>query len=76
MLKLFQGSRAPHPAAGLAAWKRATREPNQLGKPAEAVISFFNPEMIPEWKVLHGAEYQLGFDPREGRGAMEPGRAR
>ena len=28
----------------------------------EAVISFFNPEMIPEWKVLHGAEYRLGFD--------------
>ena len=31
----------------------------------EAVISFFNPEMIPEWKVLHGAEYRLGFDPEK-----------
>jgi hypothetical protein len=66
VLKLFEGSRAPHPAAALAAWKRATREPNRLGKSTEAVISFFNPEMIPEWKVLHGAECRLGIDPDKG----------
>lgn len=64
VLKLFRGSRAPHPAAALAAWKRATREPNQLGKPLEAVISFLNPEMTAEWGVLHEAEFQLGFDPK------------
>jgi hypothetical protein len=67
LLGLFEGSRAAHPAAALAAWKRVTSQPNQLGKPTEAVISFFNPEMIPEWKVLHGAEYRLGFDLDEGK---------
>ena len=46
IIQLFEGCRAPHPAAALAAWKRATRDPNQLGKPLEAVISFFNPEMV------------------------------
>jgi hypothetical protein len=63
MLKLFEGSRAAHPAAALGAWKRATREPDRLGKPIEAVISFFNPDMIAEWKILDGAEYHLGLDP-------------
>ena len=43
VLRLFEGCAAPHPAAGLAAWKRSTRDPDQLGKPLEAVISFFNP---------------------------------
>jgi hypothetical protein len=57
---LFEGARSPHPAAALAAWKRATRDPNQLGKPLEAVISFFNPAMTPEWLVMDGA--QIGFD--------------
>ncbi len=57
---LFEGARSPHPAAALAAWKRATRDPNQLGKPLEAVIAFFNPEMTPEWRVMDGAE--IGFD--------------
>ena len=45
VLRLFDGSRAAHPAAALAAWKQATRNPQQLGKRLEAVISFFNPEM-------------------------------
>src|SRR5208337_5695065 len=39
VLRLFEGCAAPHPAAALAAWKRSTRDPNQLGKPLEAVIS-------------------------------------
>jgi hypothetical protein len=65
MLRLFEGSRAAHPAAALAAWKRATREPDRLGKPTEAVISFFNPEMIAEWKILDGAEYHLGYHTEE-----------
>ena len=68
VLRLFEGCAAPHPAAALAAWKRSTREPNQLGKPLEAVISFFNPEMVREWSVFHEARFQLGFDPETGSG--------
>ena len=52
ILRLFEGSPAPHPAAALAAWKRASSEPDRLGKTTEAVISFFNPEMVAEWKVV------------------------
>ena len=50
----------------LAAWKRSTREPDQLGKPLEALISFFNPEMVREWSVLHEARFELGFDSETG----------
>ena len=67
IIQLFEGCRAPHPAAALAAWKRATRDRNQLGKPLEAVISFFNPEMVREWRVLHEAKLQLGLDPDTGK---------
>ena len=31
VLKLFEGSRAPHPAAALAAWKRAAATPANWG---------------------------------------------
>jgi len=66
VLRLFEGCPAPHPAAALAAWKRASRDPDQLGKPVEAVVSFFNPEMIQEWSVFHDAQLQLGLDPKTG----------
>jgi hypothetical protein len=59
LLKLFEGSRAPHPAAALAAWKRATRDPAQLGKTLEAVIALANPEMVTEWRIFHQAELRL-----------------
>ncbi len=68
VLRLFEGCGAAHPAAALAAWKRSTRDPDQLGKPLEAVISFFNPEMVREWSVFHDARFQLGFDPETGSG--------
>jgi hypothetical protein len=67
LLKLFTGERAAHPAAALAAWKRSARDPNQLGKPLEAVIAMFNPEMAREWKVLHEAELRLGFGASDGK---------
>src|SRR4051812_15445445 len=35
LLVLFEGAKAPHPAAALAGWKRATRDPGGLGKPLE-----------------------------------------
>jgi hypothetical protein len=59
VLRSFERAPAPHPAAALAAWKRATRQPGQLGKPLEAAIALFNPEMAREWAVFHGAELRL-----------------
>ncbi|HKI18095.1 MAG TPA: hypothetical protein VKA15_09450 [Isosphaeraceae bacterium] len=67
VLSLFEGSRAAHPAAALAAWKRATHDPGQLGKPLEAVIAFFNPEMAAEWRVFHDAELHLDLDATNGK---------
>jgi hypothetical protein len=64
---LFEGARSPHPAAALAAWKRATRDPNQLGKPLEAVITFFNPAMTPEWRVMDGANIGFNLSGADGR---------
>ncbi len=65
-LRLFEGARAASPAAALATWKRATGHTGQLGKPIEAVIALFNPDMVPEWRVLDGAELRLGFEPDDG----------
>jgi hypothetical protein len=65
VLGLFEGARAPHPAAALAAWKRATSDPNQLPKTLEAVVALFNPEMVPEWRVMDDAELRLGFSPAD-----------
>ena len=67
VLKLFDGARVPHPAAALAGWKRATRDPNQLGKPLEAVIAMFNPEMALEWRVMHDAELCLDLGSVDGK---------
>jgi hypothetical protein len=67
VLKLFDGARAPHPAAALAGWKRATRHPNQLGKPLEAVIAMFNPEMAQEWRVMDDAELCLDLGSVDGK---------
>jgi hypothetical protein len=67
VLKLFDGARAPHPAAALAGWKRGTRHPNQLGKPLEAVIAMFNPEMAQEWRVMDDAELCLDLGSVDGK---------
>jgi hypothetical protein len=66
VLDLFRTSRVAHPAAALAAWKRAAAEPDRLGKPLEALIAFFNPEMVPEWGVLDGARLRMAIDPGSG----------
>src|SRR5262249_20365365 len=52
LIDLFRGARAPHPAAALAAWRRATRDPVGLGKAAEAAIAVLNPEMVRELRTL------------------------
>ena len=63
VLKLFEGARVAHPAAALAAWKTAAaRQGDALGKPLEAVIAFFNPEMATEWRTLHQAELVVNWD--------------
>ncbi len=61
VLRLFEGSGMPHPAAALAAWKLSAPNHGSLGKPLEAVIAFFNPEMAREWSVLHDAELRLNL---------------
>ena len=66
ILDLFQGSRAAHPAAALAAWKRASREPGRLGKPLEALIAAFNPSMVEELRLLDGSELAVWFPPEIG----------
>jgi hypothetical protein len=66
-LRLFQGTRAPDPASALTAWKRATRDPGRLGKPLEAVIAGFNPEMVTEWRLLHAAELHAGYRGIDGK---------
>ncbi len=62
LIGLFRGSRAAHPAAALAAWKRASAEPNRLGKPLEAAIAAFNPTMIPELRTLDDAGLAIRFE--------------
>ena len=63
VIRLFRGSRAKDPAAALAAWKRASREPDRLGKPLEALIAAFNPAMADELRSLDGSEAALWFVP-------------
>jgi hypothetical protein len=67
LLALFEGARAPHPAAALSAWKRATGGRLSLSKRSEALIAICNPDMVREWRTLDGAELVLGCDPTDGR---------
>jgi hypothetical protein len=67
ILRIFEGARAPHPAAALAAWKRGARKPAVFGKPIEALIAAFNPEMAREWRVMENAELRLDLDAADGR---------
>ncbi len=63
VLTLFDGAEAPHPAAALAAWRRATDDDVDLGKATQALITMLNPEMVRELRTLRDAEFALGFDP-------------
>ena len=65
ILSLFQGTRAPHPAAALAAWKQATGE--SLEKSLEALIALGNPATVQELKTFDGTEASFTCDPTEGR---------
>lgn len=61
LIALFQGSRAPDPAAALALWKQASPHPRGLGKATEAAIATLNPRMIHELAKLDDAEFVLDF---------------
>ncbi len=62
VLKLFDGARAPSPAAALAGYKRAKGGDTGLGKPLDAAISALNPGMVAELRTLDEATLGLGWD--------------
>jgi hypothetical protein len=62
LLKLFEGAKAPHPAAALAGYKRARGGDTGLGKPLDAAISALNPGMIAELGTLDDATFALGWN--------------
>ena len=66
ILRLFDGEPVPHPAAALALWKAAAPLRN-LGKPLEAAITLFNPEMTSEWRMMDDARLSLNWDKAAGR---------
>ena len=65
VLDLFSKTKVPHPAAALAAWKRAKPAVHSLGKGTEAIIALLNPEMVAELTGLDAARgvIVLGGDP-------------
>jgi hypothetical protein len=65
VLRLFEGARWSDPAAALAAWKQRTDDTG-LGKPLEAVIALFNPEMTREWRSLDDSEIRIELDSATG----------
>jgi hypothetical protein len=66
VLALFRGTRAAHPAAALAAWKRAAGTGARLGKPWEGAIAAFNPQMAAELRTIDQAELVVTFNPDDG----------
>lgn len=63
LLALFEGSRAPHPAAALARWRQATGRHDVLSKPWQAAIAALNPLMVEELRLLDAARLAVGLDP-------------
>jgi hypothetical protein len=62
VLALFEGSGAAHPAAMLAAWRRAAGRADVLGMAPQAVIAALNPENVRELRTLDGATFRLAYD--------------
>lgn len=63
LIALFEGSRAPHPAAALAGYKRAKGGDTGLGKAVEAAIASINPGMAAEMATLDDATLGFGLSP-------------
>jgi len=59
ILALFEGARTPHPAAALAAYRRAKGGTTGLSKGAEAAIAAINPRMVGELSLLDDATLHL-----------------
>lgn len=62
LLALFEGAKAPHPAAALSAWRRATGRHDGLSKAAQAGVAALNPEMIAELRTLDSAEMDFWLE--------------
>jgi hypothetical protein len=60
LIDLFQGTRAAHPAAALAAWKQATGR--HLAKRTEALIALVNPAMVRELATFDGSSAVIRFE--------------
>ena len=66
LIALFEGSRAPNPAAALAGYRRAKGGDSGLGKAVDAAIASINPGMAAEMATLDDATLGLAVTP-EGR---------
>jgi hypothetical protein len=62
VLALFDGTPARNPAAWLAAWRRATGDPDLLPKAPQALIAALNPGMTTELAALDGASFRVDLD--------------
>ncbi len=69
LLGLFRGSRAAHPAAALASWKRAVPGGGHLSKATEALITILNPRMTSEFRLADGATIAFRFPTEDSPGA-------
>jgi hypothetical protein len=63
VIRLIEGTGFPHPAAALSSWKRQGSHEPPLGKPLEALIASFNPDLTPELKSLDRARFEFGYGP-------------
>jgi hypothetical protein len=63
VLGFFQEARSPHPAAALAAYRRARGGESGLSKAAEAAIAAINPRMIAELASLDDASLAFSRAP-------------
>jgi len=62
VIGLFDGSKAPSPAAAMAAWRRATGDADGLPKVLQAIAALFNPETAEEWRAFRDAELAATLD--------------
>jgi hypothetical protein len=60
VLALFEGSRAPSPAAALAAWRQATGREDVLDRTWQAAIAALNPGMVRELATFDGTRLLAG----------------
>ena len=69
ILRLFEGSRGQS-RGGLDRLEAVDPGHGRLGKPLEAVIAMFNPEMVREWRILDRRGASPGPRPRQRLAAL------